>query len=200
MKISHTGREVYEVRTAQRLPASAAFCPCPKTAAAEGIGARMLTQINTADRDKRGPNEPKVCVQAFAARLCSLASLCFSGERLLEEKPWPVYAGACRQLPPPGSLCLPNPGWEQPRGGTAPGQTLSNCQLWPCGKRSCGTGTVPGRMAGWHRFHQFRAISGANLIAIRQCNKCILGASEQRGRLDVPWNRHGRVVSAPSMT
>lgn len=92
------------MRIAQRLQVSATFCPCPKTATMEGIWARMLTHINTRDRDKHSPNKPKACIQAFAARLCSLASLCFSGEQHVEEKPWLAYAGASRQLPPPRSL------------------------------------------------------------------------------------------------
>lgn len=92
------------MRIAQQLQVGATFCPCPKIAATEGIRARMLTQINTRDRDKHSPDKPKACVQAFAARLRSLVSLCFSGEQHLEEKPWLAYAGASRQLPPPGSL------------------------------------------------------------------------------------------------
>lgn len=92
------------MRIAQQLQVSATFCPCPTTATMEGIWASILTQINTRDRDKHSPNKLKACFQAFAARLCSLASLCFSGEQHSEEKPWLAYAGASRQLPPPSSL------------------------------------------------------------------------------------------------
>lgn len=109
------------MRIAQQLGVTATLCPGPETAATEGIWARTLTQINTRDRDEHSPNKPEARIQAFAARLRSLASLCSSGEQRLEEEPWLAYAGASGQLPPPAPCAGAARTAESRTGGSIPG-------------------------------------------------------------------------------